>query len=53
MQIANEWADGEDSIRNERRGTPVEADAQGSWSRRNNDRRRKRKARAYDDTEGT
>ena len=44
MQIANEWADGEDSICNERSGTPVEAGDQGSWSRRNNDRRCKQKA---------
>ena len=52
MQIANEWVDGEDFIRNERSSTTVEADDQGSWSRRNNDRHRKRKPRAYDDTEG-
>ena len=52
MQIANEWADGEDYIRNERAGTPGNNGDQGSWSRRNSDRRRKRKSRVYEDTEG-
>ena len=52
MQIANEWADGEDYIRNERAGTPGVNGDQGSWSHRNSDRHRKRKSRVYEDTEG-
>ena len=52
MQIANEWADGEDSILNERGEGPAETGDQGTWSRRNNDRRRKRKMRAYDENDG-
>lgn len=50
MQIANVWADGEDSIRNERQDTPEEDN--DPWNRgggRNFDWRLKRKARQYDD----
>jgi hypothetical protein len=59
MEVANRWADGEDSMRGERDYTPEEdnVDARysadpGRRSSRNSDRRRKRKNRAYDEAYG-
>ena len=51
MKVANEWADGEDSVRDKDHGSPH----RDSWSRRDNresDRRRKRKSYHYNDADG-
>ena len=60
MDIANRWADGEDSLRNERDHTPDDDDTDaryptdsGRRGGRNSDRRRKRKNRGYDEADGT
>jgi len=58
MEISNRWADGEDSIRDDRDYTPEDDDAEprydsGRRSSRNNDRHKRRKNRSYKDAEGT
>ena len=53
MKVANEWADGEDSVRDKDRESPHRDN--NSWSRRDSrgsDRRRKRKSHHYDDADG-
>ena len=58
MDIANRWADGEESVRGERAQSPeydrLDARDPGDSVRRgnrNSDRRRKRKSRAYDEAD--
>ena len=60
MDIANRWADGEDSLHSNRARSPDDDDADARYPTdtgrrrdRNSDRRRKRKSRGYDEADGT
>ena len=60
MDIANRWADGEDSLHRNRARSPDDDDADARYPTdtgrrrdRNSDRRRKRKDRGYDEADGT